>query len=125
MSEPNQCSQLLLNCQKIGPIGGIFNVALVLKDGFLENLNSDDFKAVCKPKIEVARSLDEVTRHICGPELDWFVMFSSIVSGRGNAGQSNYAFGNSAMERLCEKRTKDNLPVLQFSGVLLETLERL
>ncbi|KAJ8026449.1 Fatty acid synthase [Holothuria leucospilota] len=130
VSEPNQCSQLLLKCQKMGPIGGIFNLALVLKDGFLENLNSNDFRAVCKPKIEVARSLDEATRKLCGPELDWFVMFSSVSSGRGNAGQSNYGFGNSAMERLCEERNKENLPGLSIQwgvigdvGRVVDTME--
>ena len=36
-------------------------------------------------------------------------MFSSIVSGRGNAGQINYGFANSSMERICERRTADGL----------------
>ena len=43
---------------------------------------------------------------------DWFVVFSSVSSGRGNAGQSNYGFANSAMERICEKRVEDSLPGL-------------
>lgn len=33
-----------------------------------------------------------------------FVVFSSVASGFGNVGQSNYAFANSAMDRLCEQR---------------------
>ena len=31
-------------------------------------------------------------------------------SGRGNAGQTNYGFANSAMERICEERMKSGLP---------------
>lgn len=50
-----------------------------------------------------------VTREAC-PELDYFVVFSSVSSGRGNAGQSNYGFANSAMERICEKRRHEGLP---------------
>ncbi|GBM63971.1 Fatty acid synthase [Araneus ventricosus] len=36
-----------------------------------------------------------------------------IVScGRGNAGQSNYGYANSVMERICEERSKEGLPGL-------------
>ncbi|KAJ8050187.1 Fatty acid synthase [Holothuria leucospilota] len=123
------CDRLLRESKNMGLIGGIFNLALVLKDGFLESLTPEDFKAVCRPKIDVARNLDQETRKMCGPELEWFVMFSSVACGRGNAGQSNYAFANSAMERLCEERTKDNLPGLAIQwgvigdvGIVVESI---
>jgi fatty acid synthase len=44
--------------------------------------------------------------------LHWFVVFSSVSSGRGNAGQANYGFANSGMERICEKRAEEGLPGL-------------
>lgn len=50
-----------------------------------------------------------VTRQKC-PELDYFVVFSSVSCGRGNAGQSNYGFANSTMERICEQRRHDGFP---------------
>jgi len=37
-------------------------------------------------------------------------VFSSISSGLGNPGQSNYGYANAAMERLCEQRKEDGLP---------------
>ncbi|KAJ8025187.1 Fatty acid synthase [Holothuria leucospilota] len=118
-SDVKECNRLLRESKSMGLIGGIFNLALVLKDGFLESLTPEDFKAVCRPKIDVARNLDQETRKMCGPELKWFVMFSSVACGRGNAGQSNYGFANSAMERLCEERAKDNLPGLAIQwGVI-------
>lgn len=46
------------------------------------------------------------------PELDQFVIFSSVSCGRGNAGQTNYGYSNSVMERICEARKADNLPAL-------------
>lgn len=49
------------------------------------------------------------TREAC-PELDYFVAFSSVSCGRGNAGQTNYGFANSTMERICEQRRHDGLP---------------
>lgn len=69
-----------------------------------------------------------VTRQKC-PELQHFVVFSSVSCGRGNAGQSNYGFANSTMERVCEQRRHDNLPGLAIQwgaigdvGVVLETM---
>ncbi|KAJ8019038.1 Fatty acid synthase [Holothuria leucospilota] len=84
VSKPFDCNKLLRQCQNMGPIGGIFNLAMVLKDALLDDLTSADFQEVCKPKLEAARNLDQATRRLCGPELDWFVMFSSVSSGRGN-----------------------------------------
>lgn len=43
---------LLAQAAALGPVGGIFNLAAVLKDAFLENLTPADFKAVAKPKVD-------------------------------------------------------------------------
>lgn len=37
-------------------------------------------------------------------------MFSSVSCGRGNAGQANYGYANSAMERICERRRSAGFP---------------
>ena len=50
------------------------------------------------------------SREICSSTLEWFVVFSSVSCGRGNAGQANYGYANSAMERICERRRSDGLP---------------
>lgn len=69
-----------------------------------------------------------MTRMMC-PDLSYFVAFSSVSCGRGNAGQSNYGYANSAMERVCEQRRHDGLPGLAVQwgaigdvGVVLETM---
>jgi len=61
-------------------------------------------------QIEGTKTLDVATRELCRDTLDWFVAFSSAVSWRGNAGQANYGFANSVMERICERRRQDGLP---------------
>ena len=61
------------------------------------------------PKVRGTENLDQVTREIC-KDLDWFVVFSSVTSGRGNTGQSNYGMANSFMERICEQRKQDGYP---------------
>lgn len=80
------------------------------------------------PKIAGTHNLDKVTRQSC-PELEFFVAFSSVSCGRGNAGQTNYGFANSVMERICEQRKRDGLPGLAVQwgaigdvGVLVETM---
>ncbi|EHH58444.1 hypothetical protein EGM_08298, partial [Macaca fascicularis] len=99
---------LIAEAAQLGPVGGIFNLTMVLRDAMLENQTPEFFQDVCKPKYSGTLNLDRVTREAC-PELDYFVVFSSVSSGRGNAGQSNYGFANSAMERICEKRRHEIL----------------
>ncbi|XP_074604161.1 fatty acid synthase-like [Brevipalpus obovatus] len=110
LTNERQAIRFIKESSRLGPIGGIFNLAAVLHDGLLENQTVKDFEEVCYPKIRVTRSLDSISRLHC-PHLDHFVCFSSIASF-GNLGQSNYGFANSFMERLCEKRRKDGLPGL-------------
>ena len=86
------------------------NFIKVLKDGLFENLSAEAFETVSVPKVKGTCNLDQVTRELCADTLDWFVVFSSVSCGRGNAGQTNYGFANSTMERICEKRRHDNLP---------------
>jgi fatty acid synthase len=83
----------------------------VLADGLMENQTVDSFKRVCHPKVKGTATLDAVTRQLdtCR-HLQWFVVFSSVSCGRGNAGQANYGFANSVMERICEQRRNDGLP---------------
>nr|XP_025034359.1 fatty acid synthase [Pelodiscus sinensis] len=119
---------LIEEASQLGPIGGIFNLAMVLKDAMLENQSPESFHDVSKPKYAGTLHLDRVSREKC-PDLDHFVAFSSISCGRGNVGQSNYGFANSTMERICEQRRHDGLPGLAVQwgaigdvGVVLETM---
>lgn len=61
------------------------------------------------PKAFATKFLDEISRISC-PELQYFVVFSSVSCGRGNAGQSNYGMANSIMERIIEQRSQLGLP---------------
>jgi fatty acid synthase len=92
-------------------VGGIFNLAAVLKDALMENLEVGHFKAVTMPKVDATKNLDAASRKLC-PALDYFVVFSSVSCGRGNIGQTNYGMANSAMERICEQRQANGLPGL-------------
>lgn len=119
--------QLLSASKKLGPVGGIFNLAAVLRDDLLENLTEADFKTVCLPKVDATKYLDVVSRESCH-ELDYFICFSSVSCGRGNIGQTNYGLANSAMERICENRQASGLPgtaIQWVSAIELFTLSYL
>ncbi|XP_035722352.1 fatty acid synthase-like [Vespa mandarinia] len=94
-----------------GPVDGIFNLAVSLKDGICRNQTPKTFEESFKGKAWTTKCLDEVTRKLC-PDLRHFVVFSSVSCGRGNAGQTNYGMANSVMERICEKRVEEGLPGL-------------
>lgn len=120
--------KLMKEANKLGLIGGIFNLAAVLRDGLMEDQTEADFKTVCIPKIDGTKNLDVASRELC-PELDYFICFSSVSCGRGNIGQVNYGLANSAMERICEGRHAAGLPgtAIQWgaigdTGLVLESL---
>ena len=89
----------------------VFYLLQVLKDGLFENQTIENFELVMKPKVQLTKILDSFSRIHC-PKLEYFVGFSSIVSGKGNMGQTNYGLANSHLERICESRRKSNFPAL-------------
>lgn len=102
----------------LGPIGGIFNLAAVLRDGTFENQDEKKFIECFKPKAHATKYFDELSRKLC-PQIQFFVVFSSISCGRGNAGQANYGMANSIAERIVERRHFDGLPgiAIQFGPI--------
>lgn len=103
------CRELVEKAISFAPVGGIFNLAVALRDGIFENQTLQMFEESLAPKSTATKYLDEISRELC-PELEHFVVFSSVSCGRGNAGQSNYGLANSIMERIVECRHADNLP---------------
>uniref|UniRef100_A0A0N5ABV4 Fatty acid synthase n=1 Tax=Syphacia muris TaxID=451379 RepID=A0A0N5ABV4_9BILA len=129
IAKESEARELVLQCHSMGPIGGVFHLAMVLRDCLFENQNVQNFKDTAKSKYWGTLNLDAATRASCGKELRWFVVFSSITAGRGNAGQTNYGWSNSTMERIIEHRREDGLPGIAIQwgavgdvGVILENM---
>lgn len=110
------CEKLFKAALQLGPIGGIFQLAVALRDSILDNQTVEKFVECVLPKGTATEHLDELSRKLA-PQLKYFVIFSSVSCGRGNAGQSNYGFANSIMERIIEKRHKDGLPAKAIQWV--------
>lgn len=87
----------------------------------MENQTEEMFRSVFEPKVTGTLNLDSLSRELCSTSLDNFCVFSSISGGRGNGGQSNYGFANTAMERICEKRKLDGLPGKLFISHISQT----
>ncbi|XP_022835184.1 fatty acid synthase-like isoform X2 [Spodoptera litura] len=109
-TEPG-CEEMLKMALSMGPVHAIFNLAVILKDSIFQNQTSETFKTSFAPKALATMHLDKLSRKLC-PDLKDFVVFSSVSCGRGNAGQTNYGYSNSVMERICEWRKKLGLPAL-------------
>jgi fatty acid synthase len=100
--------QLLEEANRLGPIGGVFHLAVVLNPTLFVNQTIETFSETCESKINTFYNLDKLTRISC-PDLDYFVVFSSVICGKGFPGQTNYGFSNSFCERICEMRRRDGL----------------
>jgi len=110
-SNRKDCEFILNSAEKQGPVDAIFNLAVVLKDRICKNQTPELFEESFRAKAWATKMLDELSRKLC-PQLQQFVVFSSISCGRGNAGQTNYGMANSIMERICERRAANDLPGL-------------
>ncbi|KAM7359337.1 fatty acid synthase 3 [Cochliomyia hominivorax] len=112
------CQKLLEEAEELAPVGGIFNLAVVLRDGIFTNLTKESFVESLAPKAVASKYFDELSRKKC-PKLEHFVVFSSVSCGRGNAGQTNYGMANSVMERIVEDRVANGYPAkaIQWGAV--------
>lgn len=98
--------------QELGPIGGMWNVAMVLRDSLLANLDAENFSEVLRPKIDAAAAMEKLTAN--DPVKD-FVVYSSATTVIGNPGQSNYVAANSWLESLIRKRRAAGKPGLAIA----------
>ena len=118
ISDEDQAFRLVDMAANLSPkgLGGIFHLAVVLRDCLFENQTAKRFKTVLSSKSTGAINLDKALQKLSSlrPKSDppLFVLFSSASAGLGNAGQTNYAFANSSMERLCEMRNHEGLQSL-------------
>lgn len=103
------CENLLKRSAQFGDIGGIFNLAVILKDASLEHQTVQNFDDCFAPKVYITKHLSDLSERMCR-QLKYFVTFSSVACGRGNANQTNYAMANSEMERIMEQRVSKGLP---------------
>ena len=81
---------------RLGPITGIIHGAGNLADKLIEKKSSQDFDTVVSPKVD---GLESMLTCVNPGQLDFLVLFSSIVGVFGNAGQADYAIANEILNK--------------------------
>ena len=94
------------------PLKGIIHSAGVLDDAIIMNQSKDKFDRVMAPKVLGAWYLHELSKK---SELEFFVMYSSVASLLGSAGQSNHSSANSFLDSLAHYRNSKGLPALSIN----------
>ncbi|KAI0597513.1 hypothetical protein F4775DRAFT_593206 [Biscogniauxia sp. FL1348] len=93
------------------PIAGVAHGAMVLHDSLYSRMSASKMQEIIAPKVDGANNLEDAFRD---DNLDFFVMFSSVSSVVGNAGQSLYAAGNGYLNGLARQRRKRGLAASTF-----------
>jgi acyl transferase domain-containing protein/NADPH-dependent curcumin reductase CurA/NADP-dependent 3-hydroxy acid dehydrogenase YdfG len=98
---------LIGDLQKEGPIRGVIQGAMVLKDVLYEQMTLDDFNAVVNPKVTGTLNLH---KSLGTSELDFFIALSSVAGVVGNRGQAAYAAANVFLDTFMAHRNAQGLP---------------
>jgi hypothetical protein len=94
------------------PLTTIVHVAGVLRDGLIDNLSVDDFSLVRAPKLDGAKTLHELTVH---HPVEHFLLFGSVASLIGAAGQASYATANASLDAFAVWRRARGLPATSIA----------
>jgi len=89
-----------------GRVCGVLHAAGTLEDKLLTNQSVSNFTRVCDPKMNGAWNLHSAT--LADP-IQSFLLYSSITSALGAAGQSNYGFANAWLDSLASSRQQMGL----------------
>jgi len=102
LGDLEQVTRLVASIQEEhGRLDGILHCAGMVADNFILKKSADEFSRVLAPKVTGTLNLDSASR---GVELDFFVLFSSVVGAMGNVGQADYAAANAFMDRFAAYR---------------------
>ena len=103
------------------PLKGVIHAAAVFEDALLATADRSLFERVLRPKVAGAWHLHRAT---LGLDLDFFVLFSSVLSLWGGAGQSAYTAANGFLDALADYRRAQGLPASVFNWGPWEDAER-
>ncbi|OJZ82952.1 hypothetical protein ASPFODRAFT_210761 [Aspergillus luchuensis CBS 106.47] len=93
-------------------LAGVVNLSLVLRDELFANMSYAQWIAPQGPKIRGTWNLHNVCS---GKQLDFFVLFSSVVGTSGNPGQSNYGAANTFVDAFVTYRRSLGLPATRVT----------
>lgn len=74
IAHEGETRKLIEDAKSRGPIGGIFHLAMVLRDCLFEDQTVENFKGSAAAKYWGTRNLDKVTRELCDSNMRWSVL---------------------------------------------------
>ena len=100
MADPKEVDRLRRVLEKdVPPLSGVIHAAGQLSDGMLDSFREEEFGKTLVSKIGVALNLLSIAK---GQSLDFFILYSSIASAFGSAGQAEYSLANGYLDGLAE-----------------------
>jgi NAD(P)-dependent dehydrogenase (short-subunit alcohol dehydrogenase family) len=92
------------------PIRGVIHAAGAVDNHLASELKLDAFDAVVGPKLRGAQNLSELL-----PNLDLFIMMSSIGGFFAQSGAANYSAANAGLDALAQDRRARGLPAVSIA----------
>ncbi|MDZ8104028.1 MAG: SDR family NAD(P)-dependent oxidoreductase [Nostoc sp. DedQUE12a] len=90
------CEQVASVVERFGTVTGIIHGAGNLADKRIEKKSLQDFETVYAAKV---KGLENLLRCVLPNQLNYLVLFSSVVGFYGNVGQSDYAIANEILNK--------------------------
>ncbi len=113
ISQERELDEVLADISlKLPPLRGIIHLEEIVDDGTLVRQDWQRFNQVMTPKVAGAWNLHNQTQN---QPLDFFVLFSSVVSLLGTPTQGNYAAANAFLDALSQYRCSLGLPTLSIN----------
>ena len=98
--------------ENLPPLRGVFHCAMNIKDSTIINLNDEGFNQSTRAKVIGAWNLHQATKHL---SLDFFVLYSSVTSVLGPAGQAAYAAANAMLDALANDLQQLGVPAIAIN----------
>ncbi|WTL70186.1 type I polyketide synthase [Streptomyces sp. NBC_01518] len=95
-------------------LSAVVHTAGLIDAGVIGEIDRESLERVFAAKVTATRQLDEVTR-VSAPDLDAFVVYSSVSAIFMGAGTGSYAAANAYMDGLMARRRADGLPALSLA----------
>jgi acyl carrier protein len=94
------------------PLRGVIHAAGVLDDAVLAKMTPAQYRNVLAPKVRGAWLLHQLT---ADDDLDYFVLYSSVLAYLGAAGQANHAIANAFLDGLAHHRRARGLAAVSVN----------
>ncbi|KAI6098831.1 putative nonribosomal peptide synthetase [Pisolithus croceorrhizus] len=112
-----QTATVVERAKEVGPIGGLFVMTVVLRDAKFTNLTQQSFDDVYESKVAV---LNTLLTCIDPATIDFMLLFSTIGSVFGNAGQAAYCASQLYLDRISDtlpNTVSMSFPPITDSGI--------